>query len=85
MAIQQIGFLRSYIGLSSDTKPVTTLSDTIPPGSMLRLTDSEQILTWDGYRWTVPRVQNDVAGRLDLILEELKAIRELHENVVTSL
>jgi hypothetical protein len=94
MTATRTSFSHKYVGLSTDVKPVTGGPDadgnslgTIPVGSVFHETDTGNIATYDGYVWRITDREMDsrVLDRLDAIIEQLKALNDLHSAVADSL
>lgn len=91
MSVKLIGNTRHYVGLAGDTKPVTTTTETVPPGSTFQETDTGREFKWDGYRWAI-ETESRVADLLEKVLDEIRRmnardekILELHMSVAAEL
>lgn len=81
MTVKLYSSQRSYIGESTDTKPVTGGADgTIPTGSTFVESDTGRRFAWNGYRWTLAATDidnTDILTRLDQVVAELKQTNEI--------
>jgi hypothetical protein len=86
MASQLTGLKRGYIGLSTDEKPISTTSQTIPQGSTFEEVDTGRIAVYDGRNWFVRKTTDErVVELLEELLQETKATREAFELFVANL
>lgn len=67
---------RRYIGLSTDTKPVSP-SDEVTPGSSFLESDTGKIYRWNGQEWLCPPADTEALEISRAMLLELGQIREL--------
>ena len=86
MTVKRIASPRKYIGLSTDTKPVTDTTDAIPSGSEFYEFDSGILYQWTAYEWiavsTGTLLDDRQLNTLREILVELRDLNELHREVV---
>lgn len=71
MAVSLVGYKRSYVGLSTDEKPVSTATDIMPAGSTFFEADKTRTAKWDGYHWFYAvgdAAEVDTAKKLDELL-----------------
>lgn len=86
MPVTRIGYVRNYVGLSTDEKPVTISGDTIPAGSIFTEADTGTVAVWDGYKWALRQSEEKkLVGLMESVLAELQAMNELHRLVVSKM
>ena len=80
MAVKLEGTIKRYLGLSTDTKPMPEVGESIAAGSSFMETDTGAIYRFDGTAWRAAASDDEVAQLLVLIagqLEEIKTILQI--------
>lgn len=75
MAVKLEGSINRYLGLSTDDKPQSSYTDTIPVGSSFMETDTGRIYRFNGSSWTFAEPTDESALLLTAIYLELQEIR----------
>lgn len=73
------GTIKRFVGLSTDTKPSSTPTNTIPAGSSFLESDTGRIARFTGLEWRIADLDTTQTELLAAILMELKRLCRIVE------